>query len=500
MTRRSSKHRTMKGRAVAFLAVSLLLTTACGARLTEEQWDLVLSGQTSGAEGGTGTLGTTVQGGGTGQPGTAGTEDQTVTTGGGGGGTTTGTTGTTGSGGGGGKGGKGGKGGGGGGSKGGQCSPQGSSDTGVTPNSITISNVADISGIQPGLFQSSQDAIKALVAYENSTGGVCGRNLQGIYLDTKQDVAGNRAATLEACQKSFAIVGSMSAFDHGGASSGQQCGIPEIPAITTSLQKVQASTVYPAYPNRPDYFISAEGNYIKEKFPQVISKAAIIWLAADVPRAAAASREKGLRASGFNFVYRQEVQPVEPNYAPYVFDMQRLGVQYVTMIGNFQSIARLLDAMRQQQWSPTVKDFDSVVYDPDFLTDAGPAADGSLFFINTAMFEEAGGNQEMQLYTQWLSRTVPGAKPDYFGLYAWSAGRLFVQLMEGLGPAPTRQALLGELGKLHAWGGNGMHAEHDIGAKISSPCLLYGTIGGGKFTRRDPASGWMCDKGPVIKV
>lgn len=481
----------MRSRLAILLILSALLTTACGARLTPEQWELVLSGQA--APPGTDSIGTgttttgvpiagpsPVPGDATGTGGAAGTGGSQVAAGGGG-------TGTGGAG-------------GGGGQAPAACAPKGSPDKGITPTNITISNVADISGIQPGLFQSAQDAVKAYTAYQNSQNGICGRTLKLISLDTKQDTTGNRAATLEACDKSFAIVGSLSAFDQGGAGSGQQCGIPEIPALTTSLQKVTASTVYPVYPNRPDYFISAEGNYIKEKFPQVIDKAGIIWLAAEVPRASAIARQKGLERAGFNFIYRQEVQPVEATYAPYVFDMQSRGVEYLTMVGNFQSIARLLDAMRQQNWYPTVRDFDSVVYDPDFLTDAGPAADGSLFFINTAMLEEMGSNAEMQLYASWLKRVAPGASPDYFGLYAWSAGRLFAEAMRRLGPSPTRKGLLAQLVKIGKWGGHGLHAEHDIAKKIASPCLLYGTVQGGRFVRRDPGSGWMCDKGPVIKV
>ena len=486
----------MRSRLAVLLMLSALLTAACGARLTEEQWDLVRS-QGAGATGvgevgavpvdaGTGTE---VAGGPTTDPGA--TPAPGATTGpeaGGGGGEIPGGT----------PGGNGGQPGGGGNPA--ACIPKGAPDKGVTESTISIANVADISGIQPGLFQSAQDAIKAFTAYQNSQGGICSRRLQLTSLDTKQDVTGNRSATLTACEKAFAIVGSLSAFDHGGASAGQECGIPEIPALTTSLQKVQATTVYPVYPNRPDYFLSAEPNYIKEKYPQVVDNAGIIWLAADVPRASSAARIKGLERSGFNVKYRQEVQPVEANYAPYVFDMQRQGVEYVTMVGNFQSIARLLDAMRQQSWYPTVRDFDSVVYDPDFLTDAGPSAEGSLFFINTAMIEEIGSNPEMQLYASWLKRVAPGATPDYFGLYAWSAGRLFAEAMTRLGPSPTRKGLLQELATFGKWGGNGLHAEHDISKKISSPCLLYGVVQGGRFVRKDPSSGWMCDKGPVIKV
>ena len=39
----------------------------------------------------------------------------------------------------------------------------------------------------------------------------------------------------------------------------------------------------------------------------------------------------------------------------------------------------------------------------------------------------------MALYRAWLDQVKPGATPNYFGLYAWSAARLFVEQAVALG-------------------------------------------------------------------
>ena len=46
----------------------------------------------------------------------------------------------------------------------------------------------------------------------------------------------------------------------------------------------------------------------------------------------------------------------------------------------------------------------------------------------------------------------------------------------------------------------GLHAAHDIGNKIMSPCFMYLEIRGGKFVRKDPASGFTCNKGGIVNT
>ncbi|MFL6060236.1 MAG: hypothetical protein ACJ72E_03320, partial [Marmoricola sp.] len=49
--------------------------------------------------------------------------------------------------------------------------------TGISDSTITLANVADISGPVPGIFSSAQLAAKAYVQYFNSTARICGRTL-----------------------------------------------------------------------------------------------------------------------------------------------------------------------------------------------------------------------------------------------------------------------------------------------------------------------------------
>jgi ABC-type branched-subunit amino acid transport system substrate-binding protein len=299
-------------------------------------------------------------------------------------------------------------------------------------------------------------------------------------------------------------VGSMSAFDNGGASAGQSCGIPDLTAISVNAARVQASNVYPIYPVRPDKIPIGPANYIKSKYPNAIKKAAMLYLNAGVTKANALQRVKAWESVGFDFDNRiYEVQVLEPNYSVYVQKMRDAGVQYVDMVANYQSIQKLLQAMDQADWYPTVRDWDSVAYSPSFAYQNKKPftpANGSLVFVNTAISEESSSNPEMQLYIQWLNRTSPGAKPDYFGFYAWSAGRLFVKLATQIGAKLTRTAMLSALKGVHEWNGNGLHATHDIGNKIMSNCFLYLEIQNGTFKRKDPGSGFECGKGGIVNT
>ena len=467
----------MKSRATAVGICLMLVLSACGARLTREQ---KLAGVGS-LTGGT----TTTTGPGTAQPSINPTTGETIAPGAVPG-ATTGPGGEPAA------------------AACGNPSTNPASDTGVTKNQIAVATASDVSGVQAALFKSTHQAMAALVAMVNSQGGVCGRAVKFQPIDTKADSTANASAVRQACDSAFALVGSMSAFDNGGAEAGAGCGIPDLTAITVNGARARAANVYPIYPIRPDKLAIGTANYIKEKHPSVIKKAAMVYLNASVTKANALQRVKAYESVGFDFTGRiYEVQVLEPNYQVFVQKMRDAGTQYVNMVANYQSIQKLLQAMEQADWYPTVRDWDSVAYSPSFVTQNRrpfTPANGSLVFLNTAISEEASSNSEMQLYIQWLGRVAPGAKPDYFGFYAWSAGRLFVKLATQIGAKLTRKAMLDELKKVNSWDGNGLHAAHNIGAKIMSPCFLYLQIQNGRFSRKDPASGFTCNKGGIVNT
>jgi ABC-type branched-subunit amino acid transport system substrate-binding protein len=291
----------------------------------------------------------------------------------------------------------------------------------------------------------------------------------------------------------------MSAFDNGGAEVGAQCGIPDVSAITVNGTRSLAKNVYAVHPIRPDRFAIGTANYIKQKYPEAIKNAALLYLNAGVTKSNAEQRKRAYESAGFRYTYYQEVQVLEANYTPFVQEMKDRGIRYVNMVANYQSIVRLLNAMEQVGWYPEVRDWDSVAYSAGFLA-AGKPVEGSLVFTTTAISEEASSNPEMQLYIYWLGRVRPGAKPDYFGFYAWSAGRLFARVHQAVGAKITRTAFFDEIRKVHSWDGNGMHVAHDVGGKLQSPCFLYLEIKGGKFVRKDPPRGYICNMGGIINT
>jgi len=463
------------GHAIITVLVSLvLLATACGARLTDEQRAAGIGAFAGG--GGTSTddplLGGAdgVTGGDNGS-----TDGGPVDVGGSGGGTSTG-------------------------GDVGTDEPAGgnggATDVGVTGDKLTIATIADVSGVQPGLFKAAHQAMQALVAMVNSEGGIYGRQLELLLLDSKTDAGANRTAVLDACPKAFALVGSVSAFDNGGAEAVDACGkegIPDISAVTTTGPRILNQDTYPAYPNRPDLFVVGSGDYMAKRFPDAVKKAGRLWLAASTTRSNSEAKAEAYSGkSKFNFIYEAETGVVETNYTPYVQKMEDRGVEFVTMLSDYQSIARLTKAMRSQQYTPAVMEWDSVVYSQKFLEEAEGAAEGSWLYLNTAMFEESQNYPEMQLYQAWLARVAPGVPPDYFGLYAWSAGRLFVELAKEVGPQATRAKLFDALKNEHSWDGFGLHASHDIGRKRASNCTMFARIKDNQFVRAYPKSGFNC--------
>src|SRR5438067_3966591 len=105
----------------------------------------------------------------------------------------------------------------------------GSTDIGVTGNSITVSNVSILTGPVPGLFAGAVNGTDAFFQYQNSQGGVYGRQLKVLPRDDQFDCGQNRTLTESDIPKVFAFVGSFSLFDNCGADPlGRNPTVPDV--------------------------------------------------------------------------------------------------------------------------------------------------------------------------------------------------------------------------------------------------------------------------------
>ena len=489
----------MMRRPAAVLAAAVLsvLLAACGSQL-DPGTVARATGSTGGGTGDPG-VGGTVAGGGTGGGTTGGGSLGNGT----GGGSTGGTGGTTTTGGGTATGG---------GSTSGGDAPQGTganaaagsakaascagfkNQTGITDKTITIANVADVSGPVPGIFESAQQATRAYAAYFNSTSSICGRKLEVELLDSRADAGADQQAYTKACDDAFAAVGSMGAFDSGGAQAAQSCGLPDIRSTTTTPERRDCTTCFAAQAVDPGLVNGSMPRYFYSKLKDATQHAAVLYINAGAAAVNAQMFKNAYPKAGWKVDYFQGIDVSEFNYAPYVQQMKDKGIRLVTYTGPYQDTVKLLDAMQQQGFEPDAFVQDATIYDQNFVDQAGDNGNGVYTWSTTKMFDDTSV-KEMALYRSWLRQVKPGAVPNYYGLYAWSAARLFVEQAVALGGRLTRASLVDAVSKVKDWTGNGLHVPQQVGAKTTSTCGSVLQLNDGTWRQVSPG-GYMC--GPLL--
>jgi len=345
--------------------------------------------------------------------------------------------------------------------------------TGVTDSTITLANVADISGPVPGIFTSAQEAVKAYVAYFNATSRLCGRKLALLALDSRTDAGADQTAYVRACHETFAAVGSMSAFDSGGAATAQDCGLPDLRSASVSDARNSCSTCFGAQATDLHAFQNAVPDFFLAHHHAATQHAAMIYVNAAASVQNAKTQQQVEEQRGMRFVYSAAFDVAEFNYTPYVQRMQEKGVRWVQFVGSTDEAVRLAQAMQNAKFHPEVYLLDPTAYNPTFVKSGGSAVDGSYVFMDFTPFEEAASSKELQLYEAWLQQVAPGSRPSYFGLFAWSAARLFGQEAAALGGQLDRARLVARIRGVSGWTDRGLHAPQAVGPKVNSSCWRF---------------------------
>jgi hypothetical protein len=139
----------------------------------------------------------------------------------------------------------------------------------------------------------------------------------------------------------------------------------------------------------------------------------------------------------------------------------------------------MAQAMQAGGYKPDVYMLDPSAYEPGFLKLGGSAVEGAKFFVNFTPLNES--QPELNLYKKWLQQVAPGAQPTFFGLFAWSAAKLFVEKSLELGGKLTRPSLVAAIKSVDGWTGGGAHSPMTVGAKHPPVCVRWMTVKGGAF-------------------
>jgi ABC-type branched-subunit amino acid transport system substrate-binding protein len=246
------------------------------------------------------------------------------------------------------------------------------------------------------------------------------------------------------------------------------------------------STCFGAQATGPHEFSNEVPDFIVKNYHDASQKAAFLYLNAGAAAENGKYQQKVEEQRGMKFLYSSGIEVSDFNYGPYVQQMKSKGVQYVQFIGAYQQSVRLAQAMQSGDFHPTVRMFDPSVYDQNFLKTGGSAIEGAFMFINFTPLEES--QTELNLYKKWLQQVAPGAQPTFFGEFAWSAAKLFVQNAIALGGKLTRASLVASFKPIHAWTGGGMHGPMDVGGKHSPSCIRFLQVKGGRFVPLGPTA------------
>jgi len=373
----------------------------------------------------------------------------------------------------------------------------GSTDVGVTGNSITVSNVSILTGPVPGLFAGAFNGTDAYFQYVNSQGGVYGRQLKVLPRDDQFDCGQNKTATESDIPKVFAFVGSFSLYDNCGAAvfNAHQ----DVPDIHNALS-IDAAHEPNNFSPQPLRTGAPTGpfQYFKDKQPSAIAKAGSLVGDVQSAKDSWVGIKGTMQKLGYNFVYDQLYSPTQTDFTADIVSMRSQGVQTLVLVSaDVKGIARIEQQAQQQNWHPALTILGASAYDPQLIPLAGASAlEGVHIYLPTAMYlgEDRGANAEVNLFLTWLKKTHQSANADLFTVYGWTSARLFVQALQAAGPPAKRATLMGALKNIHQFDSNGILGPGDPAGKGPDKCYVIVDIKGGKFVRApDSASGYRCD-------
>jgi ABC-type branched-subunit amino acid transport system substrate-binding protein len=354
--------------------------------------------------------------------------------------------------------------------------------TGITADTITLANASDISGPVPGLFESAQLGAQAYVAYFNATSSICGRKLELLTLDSRSDAAGDQAAYTRACAEAFAAVGSESIFDSGGAGTTEACGLPDIRSGALTAERTACSTCFGTQAAQVGILTDASYRFYRQQDQAATDKAAFLYLNVGGSPDLAKSYSEVAASVGYGVELLAGIDASEFNYAPYVQQLKDKGIQYVQFVGANIHAVRMSQAMEQQGYKPKFFVVTQTQYNNSYVETGGAAVEGTYLPLPHPLFADST-SAELKLYTSWLQQVRPGTEPTTFGLFAWSATRLFVEKAIGLGGRLTRETLLEAIRSERKWDANGLHTAMDVGGKTTYKCLDIVQLQGGTWRK-----------------
>jgi ABC-type branched-subunit amino acid transport system substrate-binding protein len=359
---------------------------------------------------------------------------------------------------------------------------------GVTKDTITVGSIATVSGPLPGLGESSLDAVRAYLAYQNSKGGVCGRKL---VLKNGDDGSENnrfRSLATEFAGSTFGLVGDFAAGDGGGVDVVTSQHVPVVAtAFTDSFQN--APTVFDVNPSpaNPNAVI---GKY-RFLYAQGVRTASVATLAQAQSLSQLNLQVSQMQAAGIKVVNRQELPVSTLSFDAPARAVANSKADYFLFLGAGNLNSSMARSIKGSGYKLKFQEY-LTAYGSDFIAMAGDASEGVTGWSRALPQEERGTNPELDKFLTWMGRTAPGIAPDPFAVDAWNASKIFFDNLQALPGPISRDAMIAKLKGVGTYDGDGFYGPIKLGAKVSNSCYVAMQVVGGKWKRLTPDKGFLC--------
>jgi ABC-type branched-subunit amino acid transport system substrate-binding protein len=365
---------------------------------------------------------------------------------------------------------------------------------GVTPTSVTVGQVDDLTAPLPGLFKGAEDGTQAYFDYVNNSGGVNGRMIKLDAQDSGYSDGTVANDTQEQIKSDFALVGGFSLDDAAEEPLVKAAAMPDV-AYPLDPGLSNLPTAYSPFPNNDNDFPVTVFKLLKEKFPTAIKHVGIIWSNATASTGEAEKAfEHGLESQGFKIVYDAGYAASQSTFLANVLTMKSRGVQlFLSQALPDVYAATVAEEMQQQNFHPI--NVESDAYSANLVKDGGSAVNN--MYIETAYVLYLGADANLpavKLYTKWMKTADPDANFELQSLFGWASAQLFVQGLRDAGNPPTRAGLEAALDRVRSFNASGLLASSDPAQNVPGSCVILSQVRDGQIVRVPPTpkSGFFC--------
>jgi len=366
---------------------------------------------------------------------------------------------------------------------------------GITSSTITIGQIATVTGPVPGLFQGAFNGLDAWAAYVNSTGGIGGRTVKVVQKDDALDCNTYTNDLNSLNSQVFSVVGTFTIEDTCGKTLlTSNPTFPDIQGYLLDPHLISLPNALTPTPQPPGYFTTG-AIWLKQKFPQAIAHSADLY--STLAKLSYEEISDTYKSQGFQYVYTRGTGPLETNFTSDILRMKSLGVRVVTLEAQqVGAIAAFIQQADQQGFHP-----DAIVaaqaYDSALFKAIGSSDASNLYMpLGYPLYlgQDRATNPALATFLTWLNRVHPGANVDLYTVEAWAAGQLFAEAMKSLGSNPSRADLINAVHQVHGFTADGLLPASDPGRKLGSVCIVVAGVKGHDFARLNPADkGYECN-------